>query len=117
MSTSHEIPPVATKATANTTPEPGQTLVRKDLANAVYKLGTMSREDAAKITNLVLDTMVETIAGGEELKIHGFGKFVILNKNARIGRNPRTGVEAEISARRSISFRPSPNLVDAVNKK
>lgn len=93
----------------------GKTLVRKDLIDAAYRVSNLSREEAAVIMNSVLDLIVDTISSGEEMKLHGFGKFVVLQKRERIGRNPRTGVEAVISARRTVSFRPSPNLIDSVN--
>jgi integration host factor subunit alpha len=93
----------------------GKTLVRKDLIDAAYRVSNLSREEAAVIMNSVLDLIVDTISSGEEMKLRGFGKFVVLQKRERIGRNPRTGVEAVISARRTVSFRPSPNLIEAVN--
>ncbi|MCC2098689.1 MAG: integration host factor subunit alpha [Hyphomicrobiales bacterium] len=95
----------------------GKTLVRKDLVDAAYRVSNLSREEAATIMNSVLDKIVDSITTGDEVKLHGFGKFTVLQKRERIGRNPRTGVEAVISARRTVSFRPSPNLIDAVNRR
>ena len=94
---------------------PSKTLVRKDLADTVYRNGNLSRQEATVLVNAVLDKIVETVASGEQLKLHGFGKFTILSKKARVGRNPRTGVEAAISARKTVSFRPSPNFIEALN--
>ncbi|MGE3646469.1 MAG: integration host factor subunit alpha [Beijerinckiaceae bacterium] len=94
----------------------GKTLVRKDIAEAVYYLSAMSREEAAEIVNRVFDLIVETVISGEEVKLHGFGKFVIREKNERIGRNPKTGEAATITARRVVRFRPSVNLLERINK-
>ena len=52
----------------------------------------------------------------KDVKIAKFGSFLLKRKNARIGRNPKTGVEAEITPRTVISFRPSNRLKNAVNK-
>ena len=101
----------------NEAAESGRTIVRKDIAQAVYKGSTLSRAESAAIMNAILDTVIETVASGEEVKLHGFGKFNVLNKKARVGRNPRTGVEATITARRTVSFHPSPKLIKVVNGK
>ena len=65
---------------------------------------------------LVFDTMKETLAKGEKIKISGFGNFVVRQKRPRIGRNPQTGEEIEISARRVMTFRPSQVLKSTLNK-
>ncbi len=111
-SRSNEVP--NTECTA----EAGQdTLVRRDLVDAIYQASNVTRAEAQQILSAVLDVVVDTVARGEEFKLHGFGKFKILDKKARIGRNPRTGEEAMISARRTISFQPSPNLIATLNRK
>ncbi|HET6436648.1 MAG TPA: integration host factor subunit alpha, partial [Anaeromyxobacter sp.] len=57
----------------------------------------------------------ETLERGEKIKISGFGNFIIRDKKSRVGRNPQTGEEIEISARRVLTFRPSQVLKNALN--
>ena len=63
----------------------------------------------------VFDTIKETLERGEKIKISGFGNFVVRDKNARAGRNPQTGQEITISARRVLTFKPSQVLKNALN--
>src|SRR5512143_2828348 len=64
---------------------------------------------------MVFDTIKETLERGEKIKISGFGNFIIRDKKSRVGRNPQTGEEIEISARRVLTFRPSQVLKNALN--
>jgi integration host factor subunit alpha len=57
----------------------------------------------------------ETLERGEKIKISGFGNFIVREKKSRVGRNPQTGEEIEISARRVLTFRPSQVLKNALN--
>ena len=59
--------------------------------------------------------MKETLERGDKIKISGFGNFQVRQKKARVGRNPQTGKEIEISARRVLTFRPSQVLKSALN--
>lgn len=83
------------------------TLTRADLAETMnVKIG-LSRAESAKLVEQIIDLMCDALAGGENVKISGFGTFVLRDKNRRIGRNPKTGVEVPIEARRVLTFRPS----------
>jgi integration host factor subunit alpha len=64
----------------------------------------------------VFDTIKETLERGEKIKISGFGNFVVREKKPRVGRNPQTGEEIEITARKVLTFRPSQVLKAALNK-
>ena len=79
------------------------------------KLG-FSKKDSARIVEAVFDTMKENLARGEKVKISGFGSFVVREKKARKGRNPQTGDEIEISARKVLTFKSSQVLKKAVNE-
>jgi integration host factor subunit alpha len=59
--------------------------------------------------------MKETLGRGEKIKISGFGNFVVRRKRERIGRNPQTGEEIKISARKVLTFKPSQVLKNALN--
>jgi integration host factor subunit alpha len=74
-----------------------------------------SKKEAAEIVEMVFDTIKETLERGEKIKISGFGNFLVRDKKSRVGRNPQTGEEIEISARRVLTFRPSQVLKNALN--
>ena len=77
--------------------------------------GGLSCDAAAEIVETVFNTIKETLENGEKIKISGFGNFVVREKKARIGRNPQTGEEITISARRVLTFKPSQVLKNALN--
>ena len=63
--------------------------------------------DSAKLVEQILGHMCDALAQGENVKISGFGTFVLRNKGERVGRNPKTGVEVPIAPRRVLTFRAS----------
>ena len=83
------------------------TLTRADLSDALQREVGLSRADSAKLVEEILDHMCDALARGENVKISGFGTFVLRDKGQRIGRNPKTGVEVPIAPRRVLVFRPS----------
>ena len=92
------------------------TITRANIAESVCEEIGLSRKDAGDILDMVIDEIKNELVAGKDVKISTFGSFWLKKKNARIGRNPKTGVEAEITPRTVISFRPSQNLRKAVNK-
>jgi len=62
----------------------------------------------------VLDLVADALEQGENVKISGFGTFVLRDKSERVGRNPKTGIEVPITPRRVLTFRPSQSLRDRV---
>ena len=91
-------------------------MTKADIVENVYeKVGGFSKKEAAEIVETVFDTIKETLERGEKIKISGFGNFVVRDKNARAGRNPQTGEEIVISARRVLTFKPSQVLKNALN--
>ena len=98
--------------------ENGRTLTRVALREAVYACClSLSRAEASKILDAFLDEICAMLARGEPVKLHSFGSFNVRSKHERIGRNPGTGVEAPITPRRVVTFKPSPVLVARVNGK
>jgi integration host factor subunit alpha len=93
-----------------------KTLTRADLAEAVYQEVGLSRKNAVDMVEKLLDTMSDTLVKGNTIKVSGFGNFAVRQKNERIGRNPKTGQEVPITARRVLIFRASHLLKDAVNR-
>lgn len=91
-------------------------MTKADIVEAVYeKLGGFSKREAAEIVELVFETLKETLANSEKVKISGFGNFVVREKKARMGRNPQTDDPIEISARRVLTFKPSQVLKQTLN--
>ena len=91
-------------------------MTKAEIIDAVYeKVGGFSKKESAEIVEAVFDTMKEVLADGKKIKISGFGNFQVRQKKARVGRNPQTGKEIEISARRVLTFRPSQVLKSALN--
>lgn len=85
----------------------GDTLTRADLAEAVHNSIGLSRAECAAMIESMLRHMSDSLSRGESVKITGFGTFTVRHKNDRVGRNPKTGIEVPIPARKVISFRPS----------
>jgi integration host factor subunit alpha len=94
----------------------GRTLTRAGLREAVYACcPTLSRQEARKILDATFDEICEALVRGEQVKLRAFGTFNVRKKRERIGRNPKTGVEAAITPRRVLTFKASPVLVAQVN--
>ena len=90
------------------------TLTRADLAEALHHEVGLSRADSAKLVEQVLAHMCDALANGENVKISGFGSFILRDKGERIGRNPKTGVEVPIAPRRVLTFRASQMMRDRI---
>ena len=91
-------------------------MTKADIIEAVYeKVGGFSKKEAAEIVESVFNQIKETLERGEKIKISGFGNFIVREKKARIGRNPQTGEEITISARRVLTFKPSQVLKNVLN--
>jgi integration host factor subunit alpha len=90
-------------------------MTKADIVEKVYERVGFSKKESNKIVELILETIKETLERGEKVKISGFGNFEIRQKKPRIGRNPQTGEEIEISARHVLTFKPSQVLKKMMN--
>ncbi len=90
------------------------TLTRADLADAVNREIGLSRSESADMVEKILGHMCEALSHGQNVKISGFGSFVLRDKGERVGRNPKTGVEVPIAPRRVLTFRASNMLRDRI---
>ncbi len=95
--------------------ELASTTTKADLTEAVYLLGGLTKRESAKIVEMVFDTMKDNLEDGAKIKISGFGNFEVRDKAARPGRNPQTGQELTISARRILRFKASQKLKAKLN--
>ncbi|MDP3906867.1 integration host factor subunit alpha [Novosphingobium sp.] len=92
------------------------TLTRADLAEAINRKVGLSRSDSLGMVESILNHMSDALEGGENVKISGFGTFLLRDKGERIGRNPKTGVEVPITPRRVLTFRASQMLKERIAK-
>jgi integration host factor subunit alpha len=90
------------------------TLTRADLAESLHKNVGLSKAESSKLVESILDHMSDALAKGENVKISGFGSFLLRDKAARVGRNPKTGVEVPIAPRRVLTFRASQMMRERV---
>ena len=92
------------------------TLTRADLADIVHRRLGLSRAESAGLVERVLHHMCHSLSEGQNVKISGFGSFILRDKGQRVGRNPKTGVEVPIAPRRVMTFRASQIMRDKVAK-
>lgn len=90
------------------------TLTRAEIAERLNRQIGLSRAESAQLVEQVLDLVADALEQGENVKISGFGTFVLRDKSERVGRNPKTGIEVPITPRRVLTFRPSQSLRDRV---
>jgi integration host factor subunit alpha len=83
------------------------TLTRADLAESLHRQIGLSRADSGRMVEQILEILCGALANGENVKISGFGTFVLRDKGERVGRNPKTGIEVPIAPRRVLTFRAS----------
>ena len=95
----------------------GKSVIRADLAEAIYQQIGLSHSESADIVATILEEISLSLEKGETVKISSFGSFSVRKKSQRIGRNPKTGQEVPITPRRVLSFRPSHILRDRLNGK
>src|SRR5215203_1749 len=92
-----------------------KTVTRTDLGEAVCQKVRLSRAESARLVEGVLREISDTLAAGEDVKLSGFGNFLVRSKGERVGRNPKTGVEVPIDRRKVMVFKPSDNLKAHMN--
>ncbi len=92
-------------------------MTKVDIVENIYEKVGFSKKEVAKIVEYIFDIIKETLIKEDKIKISGFGNFVIRKKRSRRGRNPQTGNDIEISARRILTFKPSQVLKGDLNDK
>lgn len=90
------------------------TLTRADLAETINRKMGLSRAESLALVESILGKMCEALADGQNVKISGFGSFILRDKKERVGRNPKTGVEVPITPRRVLTFRASQLMKDRI---
>ena len=93
------------------------TITKADLVQQVYKNhGDFTKSQATDAVEAFLRLSKDTLINGSDLLLSGFGKFNVRDKNPRRGRNPQTGEDLELDARRVVTFHPSGILRDKINE-
>ncbi len=90
-------------------------MTKVDIVENIYEKVGFSKKEVAKIVEYIFDIIKETLIKEDKIKISGFGNFVVRKKRSRRGRNPQTGNDIEISARRILTFKPSQVLKGDLN--
>jgi integration host factor subunit alpha len=88
---------------------------RKDLSNKIFKNLGFSKNLSSKIVDDFFQTLISEIIKLNKIKISSFGTFTVLNKNERMGRNPKTKVDAKIFSRKVVKFKPSLLIKKKIN--
>jgi integration host factor subunit alpha len=91
------------------------TMTKADIVEKVYQKIGFSKKESSELVEMVFNCLKDTLQAGEKVKISGFGNFLVRDKKERIGRNPQTGDQIKISARRVLTFRPSQVLKAMLN--
>ena len=91
-------------------------MTKADIIEAIYEKVGISKKETSETIHTILDTLKNTLESGENVKISGFGNFVVRHKRARRGRNPQTGDEITISDRKVITFKASNVLKELINQ-
>lgn len=87
---------------------------KTELIDVVAKKGELTKKDAEKAVNAVLDAVTDALAAGEKIQIVNFGTFEVKTRAARTGRNPKTGEAMQIAASKTPAFTAGKGLKDAV---
>jgi integration host factor subunit alpha len=90
-------------------------MTKVDIIESIYEKVGFSKKEVAKIVESVFDMIKDSLQKEDKIKISGFGNFVVRSKKSRRGRNPQTGSDIEITARRILTFKPSQVLKGALN--
>jgi len=90
-------------------------MTKNDIIQKVHNQLGYSKKDATVLVEQVFEIIKENLTQGEKIKISGFGSFVVKEKQAQKGRNPQTGEEIEIGARKVLTFKPSQILRKGLN--
>src|SRR5881396_1029192 len=90
-------------------------MTKADLVEEVAKVTELTRKDSEFIVDTMFERVIKALKAGDKLEVRGFGSFRVRQRNARVGRNPKTGEKVEVPAKRVPYFKPSKELKDLIN--
>ncbi len=85
-------------------------LTKADMAEKLYEELGLNKREAKELVEMFFEEVRSALEGGDQVKLSGFGNFDLRDENERPGRNPKTGEEIPITARRVVTFRPGQKL-------
>lgn len=91
-------------------------MTKADLVEIVAGEAEMTKKDVEQLVEIIFGSIVDTLNNGEKIELRGFGSFRVRERNARKGRNPKTGEPVDIPAKRVAYFKPGKDLKDIINK-
>jgi integration host factor subunit beta len=91
-------------------------MTKADLVEQVAKETDMTKKDAEQLVEVVFESIIGALNKGDKIELRGFGSFRVRERDARKGRNPKTGAAVNIPAKRVAYFKPGKELKDIVNK-
>jgi len=91
-------------------------MTKADLIDGLANKLGLNKNEAEKAVNIILDDVINALKQGDRVNISGFGTFSVSTRQARTGRNPKTGESIQISASRSAKFKPGKQLKDSLNE-
>src|SRR6266581_1775091 len=90
-------------------------MTKADLVEEVSRVTELTRKDSEVIVDTLFESVIKALRTGDKLEVRGFGSFRVRQRNARVGRNPKTGEKVEVPAKRAPYFKPSKELKDLIN--
>jgi len=91
-------------------------MTKADIAKVVHERVGLTKKESAQIVESVLDVIRDSLGQGDSVKLSGFGHFIVRQKHARRGRNPKTGTDITIAPRSVVTFRASPLLKNKLTR-
>ena len=91
-------------------------MTKADLVEKVANEAEMTKKDAEQLVEIIFDSIITSLNKGEKIELRGFGSFRVRQRNARKGRNPKTGASVNIPSKRVAYFKPGKELKDIINK-
>ncbi len=92
-------------------------MTKADLVEEVARVTQLTRKDSEVIVDTLFESVIKALKAGDKLEVRGFGSFRVRQRNARVGRNPKTGEKVEVPEKRVPYFKPSKELKDLINQK
>lgn len=90
-------------------------MTKADLVEQVAREAEMTKKDAEQLVEIIFDSIIEALNKGEKIELRGFGSFRVRERDARKGRNPKTGTAVSIPAKRVAYFKPGKELKEVIN--
>ena len=92
----------------------GATMTKADIVERIYEKVGFSKKEASEVVESIFEVIKSRLEHGDKVKISGFGNFVVRDKKSRVGRNPQTGEEIKIPARKKVGFSVAKEFKESV---